>query len=49
MSIFIASIAYGLLLVFIAIRLEQHTKNPLLISLSTIIQIGVVLFIFFYF
>jgi len=40
MSIFIASVAYGLLLVFIAVRLEQHTKNPLLISLSTIIQIG---------
>lgn len=40
LSIFIASIAYGLLLVFIAIRLEQNTQNSLLISLSTIVQIG---------
>ena len=40
LSIFIASTAYGLLLVFIAIRLEQNTKNSFLISLSAIAQIG---------
>ena len=40
LSIFLASIAYGLLLVFIAIRLEHNIKNTFLISLSTISQIG---------
>ncbi len=40
LSIFIASVAYGLLLVFISIRLEHNIKNTFLISLSAIIQIG---------
>jgi hypothetical protein len=40
LSIFIASVAYGLLLVFISIRLEHNIKNTVLISLSAIIQIG---------
>lgn len=40
LSIFIASLAYGLLVVMIAIRLEANVKNEILISLSTVTQIG---------
>ncbi len=40
LSIFLASVAYGLLLVFISIRLEHNIKNTFFISLSAIFQIG---------
>lgn len=39
-SIFLSSLAYGMLMVMIAIRLEANVKNEILISLSTITQIG---------
>lgn len=39
-SIFLSSMAYGILMVMIALRLEANVKNEILISLSTITQIG---------
>ena len=39
-SIFLSSLAYGMLMVMIAIRLEANVKNEILISLSTVTQIG---------
>ena len=40
LSIILASLAYGILIVMIAIRLEANVKNEILISLSTVTQIG---------
>ena len=39
-SIFISAIAYGIMTVMIAFRLEANVKNEILISLSTVSQIG---------
>ena len=39
-SIFLASIANGIIMVLVAVRLEHHVKNEILIGLSTITQIG---------
>ena len=39
-SIFISAIAYGIMTVMIAFRLEANVKNEILISLSTVAQIG---------
>lgn len=39
-SIFISAIAYGIMMVMISLRLETHVKNEILISLSTVTQIG---------
>lgn len=39
-SIFLASTAYGIIMVLVAVRLEFHVKNEILIGLSTITQIG---------
>ena len=40
LSILFSSLAYGIMLVLIAIRLEANVKNEILISISTITQIG---------
>ena len=40
LSIFISAIAYGIMTVMIAFRLEANVKNEILISLSTVSQIG---------
>lgn len=39
-SIFISAIAYGIMMVMISLRLEANVKNEILISLSTVTQIG---------
>ena len=39
-SVFISAIAYGIMTVMIAIHLEANVKNEILISLSTVVQIG---------
>ena len=39
-SIFISAIAYGIMMVMISFRLETNVKNEILISLSTVTQIG---------
>ncbi len=39
-SIFLSSVGYGILMVLIAIKAEKHIKNEILISISTITQIG---------
>ena len=39
-SIFISAIAYGIMTVMIAIHLEANVKNEILISFSTVVQIG---------
>ncbi len=39
-SIFLSSLAYGILMVMIAIRLDANVKNDFFVSLSTITQIG---------
>ncbi len=40
LSIFISAIAYGIMTVMISFRLEANVKNEILISLSTVAQIG---------
>ncbi len=39
-SIFLSAIGYGILMVMIALKLELHVKNEILMSLSTATQIG---------
>ncbi len=39
-SIFLASVAYGILMVLIALKLEFHVKNEVLMSFSAAVQIG---------
>lgn len=39
-SIFLSAVGYGILLVLIALQLEQHVKNEVLMSLSAATQIG---------
>jgi MFS family permease len=39
-SIFFASLAYGIMMVLIALKLEANVKNEILISLSTVCQIS---------
>ena len=39
-SIFISGIAYGILMTMISFRLEANVENEILISLSTVVQIG---------
>jgi len=39
-SIFLSAIGYGIIMVLVAVRLEYHVKNEILIGLSTITQIG---------
>ncbi|MFZ9469490.1 MAG: MFS transporter [Rickettsiales bacterium] len=39
-SIFLSSLAYGVLMVLIAFRLEDNVKNENLIAISTMVQIG---------
>jgi divalent metal cation (Fe/Co/Zn/Cd) transporter len=39
-SIFLAAVAYGIMMVLIALKLEFHVKNEILISFSAATQIG---------
>ena len=39
-SIFISGIAYGIMMTMISFRLEANVENEILISLSTVVQIG---------
>ena len=39
-SIFLSALAYGIMMVLIAIRLEANIKNEALIAISTMVQIG---------
>ncbi len=39
-SIFLSAIGYGILMVMIALKLEAHVKNEILMSVSTATQIG---------
>ncbi len=39
-SIFLSSIGYGILMVMIALKMELHVKNEILMSISTATQIG---------
>lgn len=39
-SIFLSAIGYGILMVMIALKLEHHVKNEILMSISTATQIG---------
>jgi MFS family permease len=40
LSIFISALAYGIMMVMISLRLEANVENEILISLSTVTQIG---------
>jgi MFS family permease len=39
-AIFFSAIGYGILMVMIALKLETHVKNEILMSISTVTQIG---------